>query len=60
VNRSRTLLLIAGLLLPVAGCVSPDRIQSQREFERLREQTTTPEEEKILPEFGEDPWTEEA
>ena len=51
---------MAGLLLLVAGCVSPDRVRSQLEFERLREQTTTPEEEKILPEFGADPWTEEA
>jgi len=59
-NRSLGLSLIAALLFLVAGCASPDRDQSQREFERLREHTPTPEEDKILPDFGTDPWTEEA
>ena len=59
-NRSPFFPLFAALLLLVAGCASPDSIQSQLEFERLREQTTTPEEDKILPDFGTDPWTEEA
>jgi hypothetical protein len=58
--RSLILPLFAALLLLVAGCASPGSIQSQREFERLREQTITPEEDKILPDFGTDPWTEEA
>ncbi len=59
-NRSLTLSLIAGLLLMVGGCARPGSLQSELEFERLRESTTTPEEEKILPDFGTDPWTEEA
>jgi hypothetical protein len=56
---SRTLLLLAGLLLLPAGCTSPGSDQSQREFERLRESTIIPEEDKVLPDFGIDPWTEE-
>jgi hypothetical protein len=52
--------LLAGLLLLLAGCVNPDRERTRLEFERLRQQTETPEEEKILPDFGADPWTEEA
>jgi hypothetical protein len=59
-NRSQALGILAGLLLLVAGCTSPGRDQTQREFERLREHSGTPEEEKILPDFGTDPWTEEA
>jgi hypothetical protein len=59
-NRSLTLALVAGLFLSLAGCVSPDRERTRLEFERLREQTETPEEEKLLPDFGIDPWTEEA
>jgi hypothetical protein len=52
--------LLAGLLLLLAGCVNPERERTRLEFERLRQQTETPEEEKILPDFGVDPWTEEA
>jgi hypothetical protein len=58
--RSLILPLFAVLLLLAAGCASPDRIQSQLEFERLREQITAPEEDKILPDFATDSWTEEA
>lgn len=58
--RSQILRLIAALLLLVAGCASPDQDQSQKEFERLRENTTTPEADRSLPDFGTDPWTEEA
>ena len=59
-HRSRTLLLLAGLVLSAAGCASPGSDQSQREFERLREHPASAEEDKILPDFGIDPWTEEA
>ena len=59
-NRFPTLFLIAGLVLLVAGCAIPGSDQTQLEFERLRERTTTPEEDKILPDFGTDSWTEEA
>lgn len=58
-SRSKLPLIIAGLLVLVSGCASPGRDQSQLEFERLREHPTR-EEEKILPDFGTDPWTEEA
>jgi len=56
---SRILLLLAGLLLLPVGCTHPGSDQSQREFERLRESTITPEEDKFLPDFGIDPWTED-
>jgi hypothetical protein len=59
-TRPQSLLLLSGLLLLVAGCARPGSYQSQLEFERLREQINTPEEDKILPDFGTDPWTEEA
>jgi len=52
--------LVAGLLMLLAGCANPERERTRLEFERLRQETTTPEEEKILPDFGVDPWTEEA
>jgi hypothetical protein len=55
-----TRLLIALLLLSVAGCSNPVRDRTKLEFERLRERPTTSDEEKILPDFGADPWTEEA
>jgi hypothetical protein len=59
-NRFRTLLLLAGVLLSVAGCSNPVRDRTKLEFERLRERPTSSDEEKILPDFGADPWTEEA
>ena len=41
----------------------PDAIlatpETLAEFERLRESTITPEEDKFLPDFGIDPWTED-
>jgi hypothetical protein len=52
--------LLAGLLLLIAGCANPERERTRLEFERLRQQTETPEEEKTLPDFGVDRWTEEA
>jgi hypothetical protein len=59
-NRSLLLSLIAAVPLLFAGCAKPGSLQAELEFERLREETTTPEADKILPDFGTDPWTEEA
>ena len=58
-KRSSPLVLIAGLLL-LGGCAAPGSDRAKLEFERLREHPTTPDEDKFLPDFGSDPWTEEA
>jgi hypothetical protein len=58
-KRSTLLLLVAGLLW-LSGCAAPGSDRAQLEFERLREHPAAPDEDRFLPDFGTDPWTEEA
>lgn len=49
--RTWAILIVAGLILPGAGCKGFDDSQEQSEYERLRTSPTPPPSDRLLPAF---------
>jgi hypothetical protein len=58
-NRIQRHLIAAGLLLLGVGCASYDDRTEQSEFEKLRKYPISPQGDRILPNFGSEPPSEE-
>ena len=58
-NRTQRHLIAAGLLLLGVGCAGYDDRTEQSEFEKLRKYPLAPQGDRILPNFGSEPPSEE-